>query len=71
MSGGRLSAVDWPATRMASFIDHEPLWGSRLSRRPRESEYISVTASIAPGARAAECASGIGEPGRGAPHSSG
>ena len=68
---GRLSAVAWPAVRIASLIDQPPWCGSMESRSALEAMYIIISASLAPGARTAECDCGIGAPSPLAPSASG
>src|SRR5699024_6013270 len=58
---GRLSAVACPSVRMASEKLHPPVAGSIESSIVRLDVYICDSATLAPGARAAECEAGIGE----------
>src|SRR5215510_3288828 len=53
--GARLSAVAWPAPRIASLMVQVPVWGSIASLVYFEVVYIRQTASMAPGARAEVC----------------
>jgi hypothetical protein len=58
---GGLSAVAWPAVRLASLTDQLSPDGRRYSRAALPCRNICTTASFAPGARGAAWDAGIGE----------
>src|SRR3546814_18900567 len=57
---GMLSAVAWPAVRIASFIDQEPPVPVRCSLSALADRYIRITEQLAPGAPPSACEAGIG-----------
>src|SRR5215831_12921886 len=60
--GARLSAVAWPAARIASLVVQVPVCGSIASLVYFEVVYMRQTASMAPGARAEVCGLALSPP---------